>query len=177
MSDIINVLKNFKLDKKTIILIICGVLAVIFLLIGELTADNEKDHVSVTDTSAYSAQYIKKAESDLKKIISKINGAGKTDVLITLESCYENVYAKAYEQNIDSSENNDSTGYKEQYAIVKKGSQNEECLILKVYEPKVKGIAVVCEGGDKTAVIKAVTETVCALYDISSDKVSVAKMN
>ena len=61
--------------------------------------------------------------------------------------------------------------------IVKNGSGVEECLVVKVFEPKIKGVAVICQGGDDLAVKKAITETVCALFDISSASVSVTKMN
>ena len=40
-----------------------------------------------------------------------------------------------------------------------------------------KGVAVICQGGDDVAVRKAITEAVCALFDISSASVSVTKMN
>ncbi len=177
MNNVIKLLKGIKLDKKTVFLIIGGITAAILLLLGELTASKEETSVSADNTAAYSHQYIKNAQNNLEKTLSEINGAGKVTVLITLESCYENVYAKSYEQEKDVKENGEQGSYKEEYAIVKKGSQNEECLIIKVYEPQIKGVAVVCEGGDKTAVQKAITETVCALYDISTNKVSVTKMN
>ncbi len=177
MNDMITVFNKLKKDKKMLALVICGLLVICMLFISELFSAKEEKAVSVTDTSAYSRQYIKNAEKDLEKILSKINGAGKVTALITLENCYENVYAKAYTQDNDKGENMENTSYKEEFAIVKKGSSNEECLIIKVYEPKIKGVAVVCEGGEKTAVKKAITDAVCALYDISTDKVSVSKMN
>ncbi len=177
MNDILKQLKVLKLDKKTIILIVCGVVALVLVTIGEFTSYKENEKVDVSDTSVYSYQYIKNAQKDLQKILCKINGAGEVSVLITLESCYENVYAKACEQENQSNDVTQKNNFKEEYAIVKKGSSNEECLLIKVYEPKIKGVAVVCEGGDKQAVQQAVTETVCALYDITTDKVSVSKMN
>ena len=39
-----------------------------------------------------SVEYIKEQEEKLKELIEKIDGAGETEVMITLESCYENVY-------------------------------------------------------------------------------------
>jgi stage III sporulation protein AG len=60
--------------------------------------------------------------------------------------------------------------------IVKQGSNNEECLVIKVYEPRVKGVAVIAQGADNINVKQAITDTVCALFDISSASVSVEKM-
>ena len=65
----------------------------------------------------------------------------------------------------------------EEYIIVKKGSNNEECLVVKVYEPTIKGVAVISEGADSIKVKTAITDTVCALFDISTAQVSVEKMS
>ena len=60
--------------------------------------------------------------------------------------------------------------------MLKNGSNNEECLVIKVFEPTVKGVAVVAQGADNPTVKNAILQTVCALFDISSAKVSVEKM-
>ena len=96
--------------------------------------------------------------------------------MITLESCYENVYAikESYvEERDDASSKKES---EEEYILVKNGSSNEECLLVKVFEPQIKGVAVVAEGADSSSVKNAITQTVCALFNISSAKVSVEKM-
>ena len=108
-------------------------------------------------------------------ILEKIDGAGEVEVMITLESCYENVYAKGYSTQSDVDEAGAQSQITEEYVIVKNGSSTEECLVVKVYEPKIKGVAVVAEGADNAQVKKAITDTVCALFDISSNKVSVIK--
>ena len=52
----------------------------------------------------------------------------------------------------------------------------EEPLVLKTKEAKIRGVLVVCEGGENPLVCEKVLEAVCALLDIPSNKVSVAKM-
>jgi len=42
--------------------------------------------------------------------------------------------------------------------------------------PKVKGVAVVCEGGDIPSVKQQINEIVTSVFDIPSTKVSIAKM-
>ena len=93
--------------------------------------------------------------------------------MITLESCYENVYAKGYTNKSEESEREESAEMTEEYVIVKQGANNEECLVIKVYEPRVKGVAVIAQGADNINVKQAITDTVCALFDISSASVSV----
>ncbi len=175
MSELIRKLKEA--DKKNIYLIAGVAVIAVALLLSSILPSEDERNITVTNTGAYSSQYIKTAEKELESLLEKIQGAGKVQVLLTLESCYENVYAKAYEQTDKQNKDSENGTFKEQYVIVKQGSNNEECLVIKVYEPVIKGVAIVCEGGDNTAVKKAITETVCAVYDISSAKVSVVKMN
>lgn len=177
MNELIKSLKKIKQNKKSLSLLCMGVVALALLIMGELPAFFEEEAVSVTDTSQYSARYIEATQKELQKMLEKIDGAGQVRVMLTLESCYENIYAKAYDNEKKISESSTDESIAEEYVIVKNGSSNEECLIVKVYEPVVKGVAVVCEGGDDMQVKKAITETVCALFDVSSAKVSVTKMN
>ncbi len=177
MNEFVNQLKKIKLNKKSLALIFLATGAVCLLLLSEFSVFSEKEEVSADDTYAFSSQYTEKTEKELQKILEKIDGAGQVRVMLTLESCYENIYAKSYETAKKQDENTADESVKEEYVIVKKSSNNEESLIVKVYEPKIKGVAVVCEGGSNTQVKKAITETVCALFDVSSAKVSVTKMN
>lgn len=174
MNEFIKKIKDVKLDKKNKIILLIGALALVFLLVSEIGGETEE--VSVTrDSASYSAEYTKKIERQLEDILSEINGAGRVQVMVTLDTCYENVYAKGYSAKTEENDVETQNETEEEYIIVKKGSNNEECLVVKVYEPQIKGVAVVAEGADNIQVKKAITETVCALFDISSAKVSVEK--
>ena len=174
MNEFVKKIKDVKLDKKNKIILLIGALALVFLLVSEIGGETEE--VSVTrDSASYSAEYTRKIERQLEDILSEINGAGRVQVMVTLDTCYENVYAKGYSAKTEENDVETQNETEEEYIIVKKGSNNEECLVVKVYEPQIKGVAVVAEGADNIQVKKAITETVCALFDISSAKVSVEK--
>ena len=49
--------------------------------------------------------------------------------------------------------------------------------MVKVYEPAIKGVAVVAQGADNIKVKNAIIQTVCAVFNISSARVSVEKMS
>ena len=174
MINIFNKFKKLPDKKRNIILGIIGAVSLLLLLLSDF---GEKKEISPPqeNTAEYASDYIEKAEKDLCGILEKIDGAGEVEVMITLESCYENVYAKGYSTQSDVNEAGAQSQITEEYVIVKNGSSTEECLVVKVYEPKIKGVAVVAEGADNAQVKKAITDTVCALFDISSNKVSVIK--
>ena len=174
MVKLINRFKELPDKKRNIILCIIGAVALILIVISELFTGEEIASPQ-ENRSQYAADYIEKTEKELCSILEEIDGAGKVEVMITLESCYENVYAKGYSSQSDEDELGAQSQLSEEYVIVKSGSGTEECLVVKVYEPVVKGVAVVAEGADNAQVKKAITETVCALFDISTNKVSVIK--
>ncbi len=177
MNDILENLKNLKIGKKNIILVTIAVLIMVLLLVSEFLTPENTENISKENTEIYSSQYIEKTEKELEALLENISGAGEVKVMITLENCYENVFAKGYSEKNDSKTDSQKSESEEEYIIVKNGSNNEECLVVKVYEPTVKGVAVIAQGAGNTQVKNAITQTVCALFDISTAKVSVEKMN
>lgn len=180
-------IKNFinKISEKTrispqmlvaVLLLAAGAAALLLseLSGGEKTVDTLSSTVMTeTDTS----EYAEKLEKRLASIISAIDGAGETRVMVTLESGSEDIYL----HDFDYGENNNSDGKnsverKDEYVIVD-GSSGEEGIVVRVAEPKVRGVAVVCRGAGSDTVRGQIIETVTALLDISSARVSVAKMN
>lgn len=176
MNDILENLKNLKIGKKNIILVAIAISIMVLLLVSEFLTPENTENISKENTEIYSSQYIEKTEKELEALLENISGAGEVKVMITLENCYENVFAKGYSEKNDSKTDSQKSESEEEYIIIKNGSNNEECLVVKVYEPTVKGVAVIAQGAGNTQVKNAITQTVCALFDISTAKVSVEKM-
>lgn len=157
-------------------LLIAGIIA---LMLSEVTADSETADTTVSTTSAAvdTREYEAELEERLTSIISAIDGAGETKVMVTLESGSEEVYLNNsnYDESSDSGGKN-SFEQKDDYVIVD-GSSGQEGIVIRITEPKVRGVAVVCSGAGSETVRLQIVETVTALLDISSARVSVAKMN
>ncbi len=138
--------KLFDNDKIKRIIIIAGLagMALIFLSnyvqIGNSSGGEREEEFSVT---TYSTQI----ENDLQSVISRIEGAGQTEVLLTMENSVEYVYL------------DDST------------TKTKEI------EPLIRGVLVVCEGGDSPVVVERITEAVTKSLDISAAKVCITKLS
>lgn len=187
MKKVIEAIKNFigKLSEKTrlskkmlaaAVLLVAGIAA---LLASELADGKSTEAALQTQlcTVKDTAEYERELEERLTSIISAIEGAGNTRVMVTLESGSEDIYLHDYDygENISPS-GKSSIERKDEYVIVD-GSAGEGGIIVRVAEPRVRGVAVVCEGGGSELVRQQVTQAVTALLDISSARVSVAKMN
>ena len=176
MSEILTKFKGLKLTKKNILLVAVCLLMLLMILCSEIFSEEEKNLSPTDNTGDFSSQYIEETEKRLEKLLEEIKDAGDVRVMLTLESCFENVYAVGEKVKEEADENNKQREFEEEYIIIKNGSNTEECLVVKVYQPVIKGVAVVAEGADNPTVKNAVTQTVCALFDINSTKVSVEKM-
>ena len=136
--------------------------------------------VQEADAKAYSAQL----EERLTAILQEIDGVGTARVMVTLENGYQNVYAKSEKVNNDvlqdiRAEDEKKTQEKqvtEQTYILVDGVGGKSPLVTARLEPEVKGVVVVCEGGDDPLVVRKVVDTVKVALNLSSSRISVSRL-
>lgn len=164
-----DILKN---DKKLLIVFILAIVGVILLIISEFV-NKEKDITESVPSDSY--EYTQMIEQKLVNLISSIDGAGTADVMVTLETGEENVYARQIKSDEEKNESKDSAQYEYEYIVIKSGASQEGGMLLKVVQPDIRGVAIVCEGGDNAAVRENIINTVSAVLDINTNKISVCK--
>lgn len=167
------------LEKKYLAVILLFVSGLILLAVSEFSGvDTDNVKTEQTTLSYVSVnEYVSELEERITSIISSIDGAGATQVMITLENSGEDVYL----HNYDYGEDVDGAGagnreMKDEYVIVDSGD-GENGIVVRKTEPKIRGVAVVCQGGGNESVRAQIVATVTAVLDISSARVSVVKMN
>ena len=141
------------------------------IFLSELFPENisEKEEQEFTSYDVTKKEEV--LEKRLSEAISQINGAGKTKVMLTFDSSEEFLFAGNSEEEKDVTK----TETKSEFVIIE-GKNGEEPLLIKTNEAKIRGVLVICEGGDNPLIKETIIEAVCALLNISSNKVSVAKM-
>lgn len=161
---ITNLIEKLKKDKKLFTALIIGLLGLMLILISEVTP---KDKGSDTLSAEVFTMTDDELCCKLEGIIEKISGAGKAKVMLTYKGSYETIYAT----DIQESENKIDSEY-----IIIDTEKGESGLKIKVLSPEIKGVAVVCQGGDSPVIKEQIISVISALFDISSNKISVAKM-
>ena len=158
---------SFTDEKKRVNLLVGMGLAGLLLLAvsawlpaGDTKAAQPAQNVPASDTND---NYAARLEERLTALISSVEGAGRTAVMVTLESGSESVYAT----------DTDSDGASTHVLL---GSGGADGLVETVQTPRVLGVAVVCEGGGNAAVQCRVTALVEALTGIGTNHITVAKM-
>ena len=118
-------------------------------------------------------------------MVTGIQGVGKAKVMITLENTTEYIYESEKRETTDATKDySDGQTEKEQErndyernVILVEGSNGKEALLKTTVEPKVKGVVIVCQGGENIEVEKSIIDAVTTALDISSNKVCVAKLS
>ncbi|MCL2023272.1 MAG: stage III sporulation protein AG [Oscillospiraceae bacterium] len=165
-------------DKKLLLIAGVCVLGVLLIALSAIPSKSEKipdapapPQLSHSDVGEYVAQL----EARLAALISEIDGAGKTRVMVTLENSAEEVYAGDEQNKITESQQSTSAENRFEYITIKARDGSEQALLLTVVQPRVRGVAVVCEGGGSALVHTAILQMVTAVLDVSSARVSVQR--
>ncbi|MBE5870783.1 MAG: hypothetical protein E7294_05950 [Lachnospiraceae bacterium] len=136
-------------------------------------------------TGMDSQDYIENTEKRLKEVLSKIKGAGKTDVILMTNGSGELVLEKdrPYErENLNETDaqggnRSRSTMKDEETTVFWKDTDGKELpFIAKELNPKVTGVLVVCQGGGNARVKREISDAIMALFDLDVHKIKIAEM-
>ena len=161
------------------LLLLLGIAGILLIFLSELIPGQEqKAAVSATEDLEV---YVEKLEGRLLETVTLVEGVGEVKIMLTLESGVETVYAST-EKNTQSSTGTTSgsdvsnqSSYENEVVLVDDGS-GRQALVQTALEPEIKGVAVVCQGGDDIAVIKRVTDVVSVVLGIPTSRICVTKM-
>ncbi len=174
-------------DKYMKIIVAIGIVGILLIFISGFfknTGSSNTTASSATQTTISVEQYTKQLEANLTEVVNGIDGVGTAKVMITLEKSTQYVYATEEKRSTQTAEdkststttknqenNNDETTY----ILVKDANGGQKALAVTEVQPVVKGVVVVCEGGNDPTVQKNVTDAVTTALNISSARVCVIK--
>lgn len=166
-------MKKFLSDvfsKKNRIIIAAGIaLGVALILYSPGLSGGEEEDASEKDEYYKVSYYTQNLEDRIKKLCLSIEGVSKADVLLTLESGSEYVYASNTEEEVNPGS---SSSYSSDYLILNSGDKAEPVVVTEIY-PKIRGVAVVCTGGDAADMKEKITTMLSAALGISSNRIKV----
>ena len=106
-------------------------------------------------------------EKRMEAALSRIEGAGKVTVVLSLEASEEREYARNLDSDRQSDE--DSARREERSEVARVG---DEALTVKIAYPRYRGALIVTEGSG-SALKLALTQAVAALTGLSTDRITV----
>lgn len=166
----------FSGDNLKNLIIFAGILGIALIFISSFTGNkNEAAEEPVPESKTTAEEYAKKLEDDLEKIISNIDGAGKTSILITIDREIESIYQTDTDTEAKSDNENSQQSNKSTTVIIKGKNSTEEPIKITEVMPKIKGVLVVCEGANSSVVKQNIIDSVRTVLGVASSRVSVQK--
>lgn len=158
------------------LIIFAGILGIALIFLSSFMGKKtEETDTPISETKITADDYAKKLEEDLSKIISNINGAGKTNILITIDREIESVYQTDIDTNNKSDGENSQYSNKSSTVVIRGKNSTEEPIKVTEIMPKIKGVLVVCEGADSAIVKQNIIDSVRTVLGVASSRVSVQK--
>ena len=172
-----NAAKQFFISHaKGIILAAAALTGCLLLILSGFIQSDGKNAKQSGETTP--EDYRLSLEKSLSETVDKIDGAGKTSVMITLECSFETVYASnaKLDETVGQNESGQKTTEK-QLATTSSRTDGEAPVIVKKLNPKIKGVLIVCEGGNSKRVKNEVLKAAATALNISEAKIYVTGGN
>lgn len=163
-------LEKLKNQKKMWLPIVGGVIGVLLILFGG-NLGGEKTKGSTDGEAYYNVSfYTETLERRIESLCTSISGISKAEVLLTLDCSTEYVYAHNTSQQ---SVGGDHVTFSTDFIILNHDGNDSGAVVMEIY-PKIRGIAVVCTGGEEIGVKQKIIELLSAALGISSNRIKVA---
>jgi len=174
-------------DNARKIIIAVGVVAIFIIFLSGFVGGN-KNHKTSSETVQQSSakaltaeDYKMQTEQSLTALINEIEGVGNASVLVTIEKSSEQVYATEEKISKQTQQDNNSSTVKNQsnnsnettYLVIKNSDGTEQPIAVTEVQPIVKGVVVVCSGGNDPLVQQKVIQAVTTALNITSNRVCV----
>lgn len=189
---------SWKMIKKRdmILLFLAGILLVVttvpnlFLKEDAETGNDNKSNspASINQTAQDAANdddYISNCEQKVKKLLSKMEGVGSCEVMITLKSSKEQVVLKDEPYTQDTLNETDKEGgtriqnqvnNDEKTVLISEKSGESVPYVTKEIEAQIEGVVIVAQGGADGTVATNITRAIEALFNVPAHKIQVLPM-
>ncbi|MDD3394084.1 MAG: hypothetical protein EOM28_03505 [Clostridia bacterium] len=172
--------ENKKTGNNILLALLIGVL---LLVLGKTFFPTEEKAEEInTEQKTAAVQNLSEQgmEGRMAEILSKIQGAGQVDVMLTFRISTESVLAQEEKTEESRSQENGKTNENLQkettVVMTEDGNGKTSPVILTEHSPQVEGVVIVAEGGDNAVVCNALSNAAQALLDVPAHKIAILKM-
>lgn len=185
----LNIKKWFSGDLRLKLIVALGIAGMALILLSQFigSRDARPDEAFLESAQFTAGDYTLELEAKLVELISGMDGAGETKVMITLENAGETVYAQEEKRNTDRQQEPagaeavgkvyQKENVEQKYIIVDSGNGKREALVKTRLEPRIQGVVVVCEGAANIRVERDIIHVVTTALNIPTTRVCVVKIS
>ncbi|MBR0467058.1 MAG: hypothetical protein IJJ40_06180 [Clostridia bacterium] len=175
MNEYFNKIKVRLKNKKVITALCLGGVALIVL---STFIPKSKETREQNESGIEIDEYTNELKGDIEKIVTKITGDKNPTVVVTLESGTRYTYADTKENDTAKSESSsggqNTEKTKRSYVTVRDSDGAEKALVIAESMPEIRGVAIICEGGDDEYLSAKISGAVTAALNITSKRVYIS---
>lgn len=178
LSNIAEKIKRLLSGEKSIkVIVFIGIAGMVLILIsGSLTNKADKNSSLEKFSLSFSEKYRSETEKKLALTLSKIKGAGRVEVMLTVDSSEEYVYAE--EIDCDYSKDGEKVSEKRENTFVATEENGEKgALVKRVKNPQVTGVVIICDGGGDARICENIYKAASAALGIPVSRIYVAEIS
>ena len=168
-------------EKRPKLLMIVGLIGIMLIFISSLFPKSDKKEIIAPNTAVTAEEYRTALETQIRELVEDITGDRKASVVVTLDSGIRYSYADATEINSSfsdsSSTSQQSSSKNKSYITVQTADGGEQALVITEYMPDVRGVAIVCSGGNNEQTAEKIRGAVMAALQITSKRVYITGGN
>ncbi|NLZ80887.1 MAG: stage III sporulation protein AG [Clostridiales bacterium] len=178
-------IKEIGIDKLLIILLVGVALVVLSFPEGKKSKIPTNETESIKEIAITEDTYERLLEERLKNTLSKVEGVGQNDIMITIKTTSEKIVLKENPYTNNTTTETDSEGgsrnsteisQSDSAVYIEESDGSKTPYVIKEIEPKIEGVVVIAQGGNKAAIVSEIMDAVAALFDVPSHKIKVLKM-
>ena len=164
LNELINKLVSGK--KSAAIIVAAGTLGLCLIMISSLLPkENKKIPEKSQAESENVTDYCIETEKKLTDFLSRIDGVGKVNVLVTLNNREEYVYAKEGRKVISDNK----TEEEEEYVMI--GGSGEKSALI-----EISGVVIACSGSGSAVVRESIYNSVSVAFNIPTSRIYVTQL-
>ena len=169
----------FKKENILKVTVIAGLAGIVLIFCSDFFGGREKEDTfaEVSESETYTVEeYRQGLCEELGNMLASIEGVGKTKIMLTIDGTVRNIYATDNDIQQRETSSDKQSNEKQSCIVIRQNDGSEKALTIGQLMPKIKGVLVVCEGGDKEEVCIKVTEAVSAALDVTKSHICVSKL-
>lgn len=155
--------------KKYRYVLIILLIGLILMLMPNKNGNNNINTNEISEVKRSSDDMIEKRLSEL---LSKVEGAGDVEVMLTVAAGEEIIY----QTNEDHSESDTTTDFNIDTVMITDSNRNQTGLVKQVKPEVYQGAVIVCNGADDPSVRLAIVDAVSRVTGLGANCISVLKM-
>ena len=147
---------------------------IILLLLPQKDSAPKKEN---TNTTPVATSELQLQEQKMEALLSRIEGAGKVQVFLSLEAGEQVIYQTDVREQTSTGNGEDSSSREESVVLYSSGSGSQDSLVRVTAAPSYRGAIILCQGADNPTVRLSLMQAVSAVTGLGTDRITLAKMH